>query len=78
MAKIIVFDKLDLESAEVSIDLPAGAVEVEVRYSVSSAGEGVALAKRRKVSDLLAPQDVTSILDIASRLKQALEAQELT
>ncbi len=77
MAKTVVYDTLNLEAAEVQVDLGTGQITLRARYNIAPSGGGTALVKEQDVSSLLSEPDRTFVLDLAGRLKAALEAQEL-
>jgi len=78
MAKTVTFDTLELEGANIWVDLATGDIRLEMGYRVSSSTQGVSISKVQECQDLLTPEERTTILNLTSRLKSALEAQELT
>lgn len=77
MPKTVVYDTLNLEGADIQVDLGSGTVSLRARYNIAPSQGGVAMARQQDVSALLAADDRAFILDLAGRLKTALEAQEL-
>ena len=78
MPKTITYDTLVLEGANVWVGLATQEVRMEAHYSLSSAAAvELIVRKNQEVQDLLSQADRDAILGITTRLKQALEAQEL-
>ncbi|MBI4299032.1 MAG: hypothetical protein HY666_04645 [Chloroflexi bacterium] len=77
MAKNITFDLLSLQAANIWIDVATGDIRLEVNYLVSSSADGISLSKSRECQGILTDAEKTTVLNLASRLKSALEAQEL-
>lgn len=75
MPRQVTFDTVDILYGLIRVQ--GEQVLLDIGYQVQSSREGVVLEKRRDVSALLTPQEVETILRMAARVKQALEAEEL-
>ena len=78
MAKIVTYDTLDLDGANVWVDQDTGGLRVEVNFRLTaSVGGGLAVTKHQEAQSLLSQADQDAIVAITGRLQSALEAQEL-
>ena len=75
MPRQVTFDALDVLHGVIRIN--GQDISLDIAYRVRSSTGGVALEKRRDVSDMLTDAERQTILGLATRLKQALEAEEL-
>jgi hypothetical protein len=74
MAKTVTYDTLSLLGTNAWIDVSAQEVRLEAHFSLSAAsGEAPVIEKHREVQHLLSQAD----REITSRLRQALEGEEL-
>ena len=78
MAKNVTLDTLELQGANVWVDLDTGDVRLEMNYSVGSSTARFAVSRRREVGDLLTDEERTAILHVTARLKGVLEQEELS
>jgi hypothetical protein len=78
MARNVVLDTLELEGANLWVDLQKGEMRLEMNYSVGSAAGGVRIGKCREAQEMLTPGERAAILALAARLKGVLEQEELS
>lgn len=78
MVKNVTLDTVELQGANVWVDLATGEVRLEMNYSVGSSAEGLSVAKTREVSEFLTAEERTAILEMTARLKDVLEQEELS
>ena len=68
MVRSVTFDTLELAGANIWIDLGAGAIRLELGYTLKSSGSTVSLARRREVQEMLLPEERAALLGLAQRL----------
>lgn len=76
MVKTVVYDVLNMEAAEIHVDVITGKIVLHARYNIAPSAGGVALAKQQDVSDLLSPDDKAFVIGLTRRLRAALAKQE--
>lgn len=77
MAKNITLDTLELQGANLWVDLDTEEIRLEMSYSVGSSADGLSLSRTREAAELLTAEERTAILDMTARLKGVLEQEEL-
>ena len=77
MAKNITLDTLELQGANLWVDLDTEGIRLEMSYSVGSSADGLSLSRTREAAELLTAEERTAILDMTARLKGVLEQEEL-
>lgn len=77
MPRIVTIDGLKLEGASIWVNFETGEIKIEQNYALLSASE-VIQRKSREVSQMLDASDKAAILQLAQKVRSALEQQEMT
>ena len=77
MPRTVTFDTLELDGVNLWVDFGSGALEAQAYFTLASSVDGVRVQRARRVEGLLSAQDTQALVDIITRLRQALELEEL-
>ena len=77
MPRTVTFDSLSLDGVNLWVDFTQGTLRAEAIITLKSGADGVQVQKARRVEGLLSPADAQSLVDVMTRLRQALEQEEL-